>query len=99
MPDDERHLLRRAKRRGTYEVAFVLPIVVVGHDDEFAACDGLDGLGDGLNVRRQRNLSTRPGRLRDTSERLNVYDPPAGLLGGRVGGSYGSGQAFFRQQA
>ena len=46
--DDERHLLRRAERSGADEIAFVLTVVVVGDDDEFAASERLDGLGDRL---------------------------------------------------
>ena len=42
--DDEGHLLRRAERCGTDQIAFVLSIVVVGDDDEVPACDRFDGL-------------------------------------------------------
>ena len=39
--------------RGEDQVALVLAVVVVGHDDDFAACEGVDhlrntGLGHGL---------------------------------------------------
>ena len=50
MTDDESHLFRRAKRGGTDEVAFVLAIIVVGHDDEVSPRDGIDRLGDGMGV-------------------------------------------------
>ncbi len=46
VPDDESHLLGRAKRGRTDEVAFVLPVVVIRHDDDLAARDRLDGLVD-----------------------------------------------------
>src|SRR5215211_56584 len=45
--DDERHLLRRAQRRRDGEVALALAVLVVGHDDDLAAGEGLDRLGDG----------------------------------------------------
>ena len=46
--DDERHLLRRAHRGGDDHVALVLPVVVVGHDDDLAAGERLDGFSDGM---------------------------------------------------
>ena len=46
VPDDEGHLLGRAKGSRTDEVAFVLPVVVVRHDHDLAARDRLDGLVD-----------------------------------------------------
>ena len=46
--DDERHLLRRAQARRDKQVAFVLAVVVIGDDDEFAAREGGDGGADVL---------------------------------------------------
>jgi hypothetical protein len=40
--NDERHLLRRAERRGDEQVAFVLAVVVVGHDHDLAPGEGRD---------------------------------------------------------
>ena len=40
--DDEGHLLRRAERGGDEQVALVLAVVVVGHDDDLALGEGLD---------------------------------------------------------
>ena len=48
MADDERHLLRRAKRRGDEEIALVLAVVVVGDNDELAAREGGHGSPDAL---------------------------------------------------
>ena len=48
MADDERHLLRRAKRRGDEEIALVLAVVVVGDNDKLAAREGGHGSPDAL---------------------------------------------------
>ena len=46
--NDERHLLGRAERSGDEQIALILPIVVIGDDDDFAAGesgdDGVDAL-------------------------------------------------------
>ena len=44
MADDEGHFLGGAERGRDDEIALVLAVVVVGHDDDFAARDRLDGL-------------------------------------------------------
>ncbi|KAF0211484.1 MAG: hypothetical protein FD172_1899 [Methylocystaceae bacterium] len=46
MADDEGHFLGRAERGGDDEVAFVLAIVVIGDDNDFATGHGLDGFSD-----------------------------------------------------
>ena len=43
--DDEGHFLRRAQARGHHQIAFVLAVVVIGHDDDLAALHRFDGLG------------------------------------------------------
>ena len=48
MADDEGHFFGRAERGGEDEVAFILAVVVIGDDDDLAAPDRLDGLGDGM---------------------------------------------------
>ncbi len=44
--DDEGHLLRRAERGGDDQIALVLAIIVIGDDDDLAAREGFNGLGD-----------------------------------------------------
>ena len=44
--DDEGYFLRRRMRRREDQVAFVLAVVVIGYDDDFAACAGVDRLPD-----------------------------------------------------
>jgi len=44
MADDEGHFLGGAERGRDDQIAFVLAVVVVRHDDDFAARDRLDGL-------------------------------------------------------
>jgi hypothetical protein len=43
MTDDERHLFWRAQARRNKQIALVLAVVVIGHDDEFATRKGSDG--------------------------------------------------------
>ena len=52
MADDEGDLLGRRGAGGHHEVALVFPVVVVGHDDDLATADRLDGLGDAARARR-----------------------------------------------
>ena len=51
--DDEGHLLRGTKRGGDEQIALVLAIIVVGDDDDLAACksgdDGVDTLLGGVH--------------------------------------------------
>ena len=46
--DDEGHLLGGAERSGDDEVALVLAVVVIGHDDDLAMGESLDGVGNGI---------------------------------------------------
>ena len=46
--DDERHLLGRAQRSRNKQIAFVLAVVVVGDDDDFAAGKCGHGRADAL---------------------------------------------------
>ena len=48
MADDERHLFGRAQRSGDEQIALILPIVVVGDDDDLAACESADDGVDAL---------------------------------------------------
>jgi hypothetical protein len=43
VPDDERHLLRRAQRGGDEQVALVLAVVVIGDHEHLAAGKGGNG--------------------------------------------------------
>jgi hypothetical protein len=44
MPDDERHLLRRAERGRAHQVALVLAVIIIDHHDNLAAAEPLYGL-------------------------------------------------------
>ena len=44
MADDERHLFGRRVHRGDDQVALVLAVVVIRHDDDFAAGECFDDL-------------------------------------------------------
>ncbi len=57
--DHERHLLGRHLLRRDDEVAFVLAVLVVDHDDELAASHGVDGFFDLVKVM----LCSRLGRV------------------------------------
>ena len=59
--DDEGHLLRRAERGCDDEVALVLAIVVIGDDDDLAAGEGFDGLGDIV----EHGSLARPGQAEE----------------------------------
>ena len=51
VPDDEGHHLGRAMRRGTDEIALILPIVVVGDDHDPTLRHRLDSFDHGLMMR------------------------------------------------
>ena len=42
MPDDESHLLGRAKACRNNEITFILAVVIVGHDNDLASGERLD---------------------------------------------------------
>ena len=46
VPDDESHFLRSRVYRRQNQVSLVLAVVVVGHDDDFAAAERADGFSD-----------------------------------------------------
>ena len=48
MADHEGHLLGRDLGGGGDEIALVLAIIVIDHHHHFAACDGGDGVLDGV---------------------------------------------------
>ena len=78
--DDDRHLLGRAQARRDKQIAFVLAVVVIGHDDELAVREGGYGVPDTLvrivhiDLRSAAAPSAR--RLRQPPHRI-VADLPA----------------------
>src|ERR1043166_5161555 len=75
--DDERHLLGRAHRGRHEQVAFVLPVVVVGDDDDLAGLEGGDDRFDEMvGIRRHSRLSParrgcgRRGRVLSARRRI-----------------------------
>jgi hypothetical protein len=48
MADDERHLLRRAERRGDDQIALALAVIIVSDDDEFALGKRLQNFLDSI---------------------------------------------------
>jgi len=46
MPDDESHFLGGAERRRDDQIALAFAIFVIGHDDEFAAGEGMQNFLD-----------------------------------------------------
>ena len=73
MTDDERHLFWRAQACRNEQIALVLAVVVVGHDDEFASRKGSDG---GLDT-----LMRVVHRLVIPARRRNAVVPNASTLG------------------
>jgi hypothetical protein len=78
MTDDERHLFWRAQARRNKQIALVLAVVVIGHDDEFATRKGSDGGLDTLMCVVHRSVI--PARRR------NAVVPDASTLGLFLGG-------------
>jgi hypothetical protein len=92
MTDDERHLFRRAQARRNKQIALVLAVVVIGHDDEFATCKGSDG---GLDT-----LMRIVHRLVIPARRRNAVVPNTSALGMFVGehDSSKAGQSLCTRQ-
>ncbi len=78
--DDEGHLLRRAEGRGDDEVALVLAVVVVRDDDDLAAGEGLEGIGD-----RVRHGSPQGSEREEIVGRHRAAGFPRDLRGGIAG--------------
>ena len=78
--DDERHLLGRAQARRDKQIALVLTVVVIGHDDELAVREGGYGVPDTLvrivHVDLRSAAAPSARRLRQPPHRI-VADLPA----------------------
>ena len=41
--DNKRHFIGRAQRGRANQIAFIFTVVIIGYNDQFTTCDGLDG--------------------------------------------------------
>ncbi len=65
-PDEKMDLGRRYELRRTDEIAFILPILIIGHDDELPGANILDRLLDGPEL-HAIPVPARDTELRDAA--------------------------------